>query len=224
MDVSPYYEKQVDCIHCKKKFNTTKIRTKMLKIASTDTDFRPVYENDVNGYFYNVFVCEHCGFAFTEDFSKYFMPGTSDVIEQQISNKWVHHDFSGKRSPEQALQAYQLGLVSGQIKKEKHVTLAGLAMRCAWIYRSLEQHDAERRFMRIARDQYVESFSTGDYANSDMTKVRVAYLTAELSRRLDDRETAIRYFSSVIEQQRTSNEAKIIDMAKDAWNEMRQVQ
>lgn len=118
MDLSPYYTKQIDCIHCKKKFNTTKIRMKMLKIASTDADFRPVYENDVHGYFYNAYVCEHCGFAFTDDFSTYFMPGTSEVLQQQISNKWVHHDFSGERSPQQALQAYQLALVSGQIKKE----------------------------------------------------------------------------------------------------------
>jgi len=57
-----------------------------------------------------------------------------------------------------------------------------------------------------------------------MSEVRVAYLAAELSRRLDEREKAIRYFSIVIEQQRTSNEIKIIDMAKDAWNDMRQVQ
>ena len=224
MDLSPYYTKQVDCIHCKKKFNTTKIRLKMLKIASTDADFRPVYENDVHGYFYNAYVCEHCGFAFTDDFSTYFMPGTSEVLQQQISNKWVHHDFSGERSPQQALQAYQLTLISGQIKKEKHVTLAGLALRCAWIYRSLKQHDAELRFIRIARDQYIEAFSTGDYVNSGMSEVRVAYLAAELSRRLDDREKAIRYFSVVIEQQRTSNEIKIIDMAKDAWNDMRQAQ
>ncbi len=57
-----------------------------------------------------------------------------------------------------------------------------------------------------------------------MSEVRVAYLAAELSRRLDEREKAIRYFSIVIEQQRTSNEIKIIDMAKNAANDMRQVQ
>lgn len=221
MEVSPYYEKQMDCIHCKKKFKTTKIRTKMLKIGATDSDFRPVYENDINGYFYNVYVCEHCGFAFTDDFTKYFMPGTSDTIEKQITTHWVHHHFSGERTPEQALQAYQLAIVSGQIKKEKHVTLAGLALRCAWIYRMLGQQNAEMRFMRIARDQYIEAFSTGDFSSSNMTEVRVAYLTAELSRRLDERDIAIRYFSTVIEQQRTSNETKIIEMAKDAWNEMR---
>lgn len=221
MELSPYYEKQIDCIHCKKKFKTTKIRTKMLKISSSESDFRPVYENDVNGYFYNVYVCEYCGFAFTDDFSKYFMPGTSDAIEKQITARWVHHDFSGERTAEQALQTYQLALVSGQIKKEKHVTLAGLALRCAWTYRMLGQTAGEMRFIRLARDQYAESFSTGDYSGSNMTEVRVAYLAAELSRRLGERDIAIRYFSTVIEQQRTSSETKIIEMAKEAWGEMR---
>lgn len=54
-----------------------------------------------------------------------------------------------------------------------------------------------------------------------MTEVRVAYLAAELSRRLGERDIAIRYFSTVIEQQRTSSETKIIEMAKEAWGEMR---
>lgn len=221
MEVSPYYEKQIDCINCKKKFKTMKVRSKMLKISATESDFRPIYDNDVNGYFYNVFVCEHCGFAFTEDFTKYFMPGTAELIEQQITARWVHHDFSGERTPAQALQAYQLAIVSGQIKKEKHVSLAGLALRCAWIYRTLEQTNAEQRFLRLARDQYAESFTTGDFSGTSMSEVRIAYLAAELSRRLNERETAIRYFSTVIEQQSTANDPKIIEMAKEAWNEMR---
>ena len=224
LELSPYYEKQMDCIQCKKKFKTTKVRTKSLKIASSDFDFRPIYENDVNGYFYNVFVCEHCGFAFTEDFSTYFKPGANDLIRQKITDKWVHHDFSGERTAEQALQTYQLALVSGQLKDEKHVTLAGLSLRCAWIYRTLDKKEAETRFIHLARDQYMSSFSTGDYAGSNMTEIRICYLVAVLSRQLGDRDQAIRYFSTIIEQQRQSNETKIIEMAKDAWQEMRNQQ
>lgn len=80
MDVSPYYEKKIECLNCKKNFTTLKVRTKFVKVAETDTDFMPIYaEGDIQAMYYNVFVCEHCGFSFTEDFSRYFAPGVAEI-------------------------------------------------------------------------------------------------------------------------------------------------
>lgn len=221
MEITPYYEKQIDFIHCKRKFNTLKVRSNFVKVKETESDFHPIYENDVNPLLYNVFVCEHCGFSFTEDFSKYFAPGLKEKIDKKISLHWKIHNFSGKRTITDALQAYQLGLVCGNIKNEKHITLAGLALRTAWLYRSIDNEEQEKRFMEISRDQYIESFSIEDYVGTSMTEIRVIYIIAELSRRIDDREKAIRYFSKVIEMQRNSNEVKIIEMAKDQWQKMK---
>lgn len=221
MEISAYYEKQIDCIHCKKKFKSMKVRSNFVKIKETDSDFRPIYEDEVNPLLYNVFVCEHCGFSFTEDFTKYFAPGVKEKIEQQISAHWKTHSFSDQRTISDALQAYQLGLVCGDLKKEKHITLAGIALRTAWIYRAIGNEEQEKRFMEISRNQYIDAFSVEDYKGTPMTEIRVIYLIAELSRRINDRPLAIRYFSKVIEMQRYSNEVKIIEMAKDQWQQMR---
>ncbi|MGG0656710.1 DUF2225 domain-containing protein [Rummeliibacillus pycnus] len=221
MELSPYYEKHIDCIHCKKKFTSIKVRTNFVKVKETESDFHPIYENDVNPLLYNVFVCEHCGFSFTEDFTKYFAPGVKEVIDENITSHWIPHNYSGERSISDALQAYKLALVCGDIKKEKHITLAGLALRTAWLYRLMVNEEQEKRFMKISRDQYIDAYSAEDYAGTSMSEIRVIYLIAELSRRIDDREQAIRYFSRVIEKQRSSNEAKIIEMAKDQWQQMR---
>lgn len=105
-------------MHCKKSFPTFKIRTKFIKVKSTESDFQPIYEDDnVNALYYNVFVCEHCGFSFTEDYSKYFAPGVSEQINEQISSKWVHQSFKGERTVFQAIQAYKLAWLSATIKK-----------------------------------------------------------------------------------------------------------
>ncbi len=222
MEISPYYEKKVDCLHCKKTFPTTKVRTKFVKVSQTDTDFMPIYSSDeVPAMYYNVFVCEHCGFSFTEDFSKYFAPGTTEGIQQQISSKWVHHDFKGERTVFQAIQAYKLALLCANLKKEKHVAKAGLALRLAWLYRSLKNTEQELRFMNIAKAEYLESFSTEDYASTQMSAVRIMYVIGELSRRLGDKENATRYFSKVIESQRSGGEAKLVEMAKERWEEIR---
>ncbi len=223
MEISPFYEKQIECIHCKKKFPSYKVRSKFIKIDHTETDFRPIYsDSNVNALFYNVFVCEHCGFSFTEDFSKYFAPGVREEIQEQITKKWVHHNFNGERSISQAIQAYKLALLCGTMKKEKFVSLAGLALRLAWIYRSLENEEQENRFLKMARDYYIESFSVEDYEGTQMSSVRIMYMIAELSRRLNDLENATRFFSKVIEKQSIGGEAKLIDMAKEQWQLVRE--
>lgn len=222
MEISPYYEKKIECLHCKKGFPTLKVRSRFIKVSDTDTDFMPVYgEGDVPAMYYNVFVCEHCGFSFTEDFSRYFPPGTAEEIQSQITDKWVQHNFKGERSVFQAIQVYKLALVCANIKKEKYVAKAGLALRLAWFYRSLHNEAQERRFMEIARDQYMESFSTEDYASTQMSATRIMYMIAELSRRLGDMKNATRFFSKVIESQRVGGEAKVIEMAKERWEEVR---
>ncbi|MEO4054359.1 DUF2225 domain-containing protein [Solibacillus sp. CAU 1738] len=222
MELSPFYEKKIDCLHCKKSFPTLKVRSKFIKVKDTESDFHPVYtDENVNALYYNVFVCEHCGFSFTEDFSKYFAPGVSEVIDEQITKKWVHHDFKGERTVFQALQAYKLAWLCGTIKKEKFVALAGLTLRIGWLYRSLNNAGQEKRFLQIARDLYTESYSTEDYASTQMSGVRIMYMIGELSRRIGDFETATRFFSKVIENQRVGGEAKLVDMAKEQWEIIR---
>ena len=223
MEISPFYEKQIECIHCKKHFPTLKVRSKNIRVSSTASDFQPIYsDTQVHAFHYNVFVCEHCGFSFTEDFTKYFAPGTKEMIAAQITSKWVHHKFNGERSPLQALEAYKLAYLCAVLKKEKNIVIAGLLLRITWIYRTLKNDSQEKRFLKMARDQYVESYSNEDYVHTQMTDERVFYLIAELSRRLEDYQNATLFFSRVVELQRNTKEPKIIQMAKEQWEILRE--
>jgi uncharacterized protein len=222
MEISPFYEKNIDCLHCKKSFPTLKVRTKAIKIEHTEADFQPIYaDNHVNALYYNVFVCQHCGFSFTEDFYKYFAPGVKEQIETDICAKWIPHSFKNERTVFDAIQAYKLAFLCATIKKEKYVVTSGLALRLAWLYRSLKNEGQEQRFLKVARDHYMESFSTEDYATTQMSTVRVMYMIAELSRRLGDYENATRFFSRVIESQRVGGEAKLVDMSREQWELVR---
>ena len=222
MEISPYYEKNIDCLHCKKSFKSNKVRSKFIKVRETDTDFMPIYaDENVQAMYYNVFVCEHCGFSFTEDFTRYFAPGISEEIKEKISSKWVHHNFNGERTVFQAIQVYKLALLCAEIKREKNVTMAGLSLRLAWLYRSMSNDFQEQRFLTIARNQYMDSYSNEDYASTQMSASRVMYMIAELSRRIGDMENATRFFSKVIESQRSGGEVKLVEMAKERWQEIR---
>ena len=223
MEITPFYDKKIDCINCNHHFTTTRIRSRFVRIASHDTDFKPNYtDNNVNPTFYNVSVCPQCGFAFTDETSPYFPPGAQDVIRNSVTAKWNGRSFSAIRDIDEAIESYKLAYLSGKLKKEKPISLAGLTLRVAWLYRQKGQSDEEMRFLTIARDMYADSYSEGDYVGTQMTETRVLYLIAELSRRIGDEEEAVRGFSRVIEQQRTSIEPQIIEMAKERWREMRE--
>lgn len=224
MEIPPLYEKTIECPCCEATFKISKVRTKSIKIEKNDSDFYPIYEiNTVHAFYYNVYVCEHCGYSFTEDFSKYFAPGTKEQLISQISSKWVKRSYNGERSNYQAIEAYKLGLLCGTLKKEKAVYLAGLSLRIAWIYRSLQNEAQEMRFITYARNQYMESYNIEDYAGTQMTDVQVLYMIAELSRRIQDFENSTRYFSKVLETQRDGVRGKIIEMAKNQWELVREM-
>lgn len=223
MIISPYYEKDVECLNCKKKFPTLKVRSKSIKVDHTESDFQPIYaDNQVNALYYNVFVCQHCGFSFTEDFNKYFAPGVKEQIAIQISNNWIPHNFKSERTVFDAIQVYKLALLCATIKKEKFVIISGLTLRLAWLYRAIKNTGQEQRFLKMARDFYMESFSTEDFSGTQMSTVRIMYMIAELSRRIHDYQNATRFFSRVIESQRVGGEAKLVEMAKEQWEMVRE--
>ncbi|MBO0588715.1 DUF2225 domain-containing protein [Sporosarcina sp. E16_8] len=222
MEIRPFYDKKVACLYCKHNFTTTRIRSRFVRVSSHGSDFKPVYSDpEVNPIFYNVAVCPHCGFSFTDDFSPYFAPGTEKDIAERIASKWNERSFGAERTINEAIETYKLAYLSAMFKKEKVLTLAGLTLRVAWLYRDKGAEVEEKRFLTIARNFYNVSYSEGDFAGTQMSETRVSYLIAELSWKIGDKDEAIKNFSRVLESQRTSTEPKIIEMAKERWQEIR---
>lgn len=222
MGISPYYSKQFNCLNCKEKFSSTRIRSRFVRVNAHESDFKPVYSNlDINPLFYNVAVCSCCGFSFTDEFSPYFAPGTKENITMKITTQWNHRDYHSIRTIDKAIETYKLAYLSALYKKEKPLTVAGLTLRIAWLYRDQDLTGEEKRFLTIARNLYTDSYSAGDYSGTQMSELRVLYLIGELSWRIGDREMAVRNFSRVIERQQTSTEPKIIQLAKERWQEIR---
>ncbi len=222
MEISPYYAKKADCINCKEKFNTMRIRSRFVRILSHESDFKPVYADpEVNPLLYNVAVCPHCGFSFTDEFSPYFAPGTKEKITKQISAQWNGRSYGSERTFDEAIETYKLAYLSAMIKKEKILSIAGLTLRISWLYRDKNEPAEEQRFMTLARNLYINSYTEGDYVGTQMSESKVLYLIAELSWKIGDKEEAARYFSRAIEGQRTSTEPHVIEMAKERWQEIR---
>lgn len=222
MEVNPTYVKKMDCLNCKEKFTTTKIRSRFVRVKNHESDFKPIYvDSTVNPILYNVSVCPKCGFAYTDEFSSYFAPGVKEKIAQTITALWSGRSFGVERTTDEAIEAYKLAYLSGNVKKEKALTMAGITLRIAWLYEDMQDSESGNRFRIVSRNLYTEAYSNGDHAGTQMSETRVLYLIAELSYQIGDTEEAIRNFSRVIESQKTSTDPQIIEMAKERWQQIR---
>jgi uncharacterized protein len=223
--LEPLYDKKCKCVMCEQFFTTKKVRSRFVKVLSFDTDFAPNYaEGFENPNLYYVNVCPNCGYSFTDEYSSYFPPGAKQIINDKICSQWVPRDFSLERSVQEALNTYKLSIYCSILKKEKHIVSAGLYIRLAWLYRSLDNNDQEMRFLKLALKEYTESYSTGDFKGTQVSELRLMYLIGDLSKRTGNSQDAVRFFSKVIEKQKQAVEPQIIQMAKDRWQEMREKQ
>lgn len=224
-ELLPLYDKKFECLMCKKAFTSKKVRSRFVKVINYDTDFCPTYASeDANPLLYYVKVCPHCGFSFSDDFQPYFAPGTKEIIQEKVCNQWVPQDFGNERTVSTALQTFKLAAYCGTLKKEKHINISGLYMRLAWLYRGLENRTQERRFTNLALQEYMDSYMSDDYRGTQVTEVRMLYLIGELSRKTDKIDQAIKYFSKVIEKQKSTTEATTVELAKERWYEIREMQ
>lgn len=223
--VEAIFDKKYECKICKRAFTTKKLRSRFIKVTGYDTDFCPNYSSvELNPILYNVNVCPHCGYSATDDFMPYFPPGAIEDIHSKVCNQWVPRDYGQKRVISEAIKTYKLAVFCGSLKKEKHITIAGIYVRVAWLYRLLENDDQEQRFLKLATDAYLQSYMADDYRGTQVSEVRLLYLIGELSRRSHQMEQAVRFFSKVIEQQNRTVESGIIDMARERWYDIREAQ
>ncbi|MBN8193566.1 DUF2225 domain-containing protein [Bacillus sp. NTK074B] len=221
--VTPFYDKKTQCLSCKHSYSTIRIRSRFVKLSGYDTDFCPLYESDeVNPLLYNVSVCPVCGFSYTDDFTSYILPVLKAELEEKISLHWKPQDYGKIRSYEDAINTYKLAAYCALIKKEKKMTIAGLYLRTAWLYRKIGERDQERRFINLATHEYIDSYLTDNVSGSLMSETKLLYIIAELLRRQDKIDESVAYLSRVISKQHLSTEPNIIEMARDRWYEIRE--
>lgn len=219
------YDKRMECPICMSPYQTKKILSRFVRVASLDTDFYSVYEyTHLNPLLYHVNICPNCGYSHTEDFSPYFPPNAKEQIAQKVCQAWTQQDYGNERSVLKAINAYKLALYCALLKKEKHVTIAGLLLRIAWLHRLEQREEEEKRFLLHSLNEYKLSYETDDFQSSKMTITKVLYLIGELNRRVGQEHEASYYFSQIIQRHSKAGDPKIIEMARDRYQEIREKQ
>ncbi|KMJ58831.1 hypothetical protein AB685_07050 [Bacillus sp. LL01] len=218
-----YYRRDISCENCKHAYSTLKIKSRFIRPLTHDTDFCSTYHSEEsNPLLYYVSVCPQCGYAVTDEFSPEFTAESLQAIRTKIQKHWQYKDYGQIRSVKTAINAYKLGIYSGIIKKEAAIVMAGLYLRLAWIYRTIEKNTTqEQRFLKLAVEQFELSYSTGDFEEKDMSEIKLLYLIGDLHSRLNHNRQTIQYFQLVIQHQDKEKEKRLVEKARDRWYEIR---
>ncbi|WCK53749.1 DUF2225 domain-containing protein [Aneurinibacillus sp. Ricciae_BoGa-3] len=218
------YDKKFKCAHCDHEFTSKKVRLRRGHPIQRDPDFCVHYANQSeNPLLYHVIVCPECGFSFNDNFRTFIPdPTVEQRIQEKISDNWTKKDYTGMRTVPEAIAAYKLGIFTADVRGESHCVLAGLCMRLAWMYRFLKKKVKEDHFLEVARHEYELSLEKGDYANTDMTELKILYLVGELYRHLGNPQQAVHYFSSVIHHKLKDTDPQMVRAARDQWETMRE--
>lgn len=210
------YEVDKNCPVCANTFKVTKVRSRLV-MKKQDTDFCTYYQ-EVNPYYYLIWVCPHCGFAAQE---KDFEQSVHASVKKFLSGRKVNIDFSGTRTVEQAINAYKLAIFYGEMAGTQNSKLAGLYLRLGWLYRESARETEEKAALQRAIDNYEKSMDYERFPIGGMSEVSMNYLLGELYRRVDKIDVALSYYNRVVSSPMAKSERRILDMARNAWQDAR---
>ncbi len=213
------YTVNKQCPLCQKMFTVTKVRNK-LQMVKQDSDFCTTYQ-ELNPYYYTVWVCNHCGYAAQDT---YFadLPPAAQQVKNFLKDKKVNVNFSGPRTSEQAIDTIKLAIYFGGLGQIQASRLGGLYIKLAWLYREKQDQESEHKALKMAQRYYEEALEKENFPIGNMSQYTLEYLMADLMNRTGDTEEATRRLSRIVNNHQARLEKRIFEMAKELWYQIRQ--
>jgi len=207
------YNVKIDCPVCSKRIEVTKVKAKACKVVSRDSDFCVYYE-DVNPIFYDMWVCEFCGYAAqAEKFGKLNSKDSKTILEN-ITPRWKKRSFLGERDADSAIEAFKLGLYSLQTIKAKLSDIARVCLRIAWLYR-FKNDEKEKDFLKFALSCYSAAFEKERFPIEKLDETTCMYIIAELNRRVGNLNESVKWFGRIISSPEARKNQKLMENTRD---------
>lgn len=209
------YDKDVKCPVCTKNFKVTKIKSKGCKVSSRDSDFCVYYEG-LNPLFYDIWVCENCGYASQGEKFEEINSKDSRTIHENIAPKWNKRSFAGERSIEMAIESFKLALLNLQLRKAKSSEIAKICIRLSWLYR-MNKDEKELDFLKFALKYYTETYEKERFPADKLDENTCLYMIGELNRRVGNYEEAVKWLSRLISSPEARKNPTLIETARDQY-------
>ncbi|QKS70668.1 DUF2225 domain-containing protein [Paenalkalicoccus suaedae] len=222
-DIGALYDKKLHCNICEHVYSSKKLRSRAIRVAESHNDFYKEYKNPLhNPLLYEVYVCDQCGFASTDNFTAIQKQEIKTRFHEEVTHKWHSQSFDGERTYEKAINTYKLAILTAKKTEQPEIVVAGVCLKLSWLYRYLDDEANTRRFLTYATKAYETSYNIGDFKATEMTELTLMFILGESHRQLGNRDLAITYFSKIIQHKNKHLEPAIVARAREQWQETRQ--
>lgn len=191
------FDKEVICPVCLNKFKTKAVKAKSPRIVSKDSDFLIRYSG-VNPYFYDVWVCNSCGYSAVKgDFNK-FKSYKKDIVMSKITSKWRPREYPDVIDAKLAIERYKLALLTCIVTESLDSAKAMIFLKIGWMYRLLEDKANENEFLEKSINEFLVAYKNEDFPMYGLDKGSLSYLIGELYRRIGNNKDALFWFSKTL--------------------------
>jgi len=214
------YDKHFTCPVCKNHFASKQVKKKYIKVIERDTDLMVRYDGE-NPMIYSVVVCSKCGYSNLSSKFEELSFKKKQIYEEDLRRIWKEKNYSDERTLKEGIETFKMLLFCEDLIQSKLYEKAGTLLKISWLYRMLNNEKEERKYQMIAIEFYKESYQSEDLSRGAVNDVTVNYLIAELSYRLNDLQTAIKWMSSLITNPSLKNHPQIDKLARARWLEIK---
>lgn len=208
------FDKANKCPICDKDFKVRTVKVGKVKLAGTDLDLRPKYDQ-VDLLKYDIVMCPHCGYAALSRFFKFVTSPQAKNIKENISASFKPQtEVKEVYSYDDAFERYQLTLVNAIVKQAKPSEKAYICLKTAWLLRGKSEHldtnapdyeaqkkklaDDENEYLHNALEGFLSARQTESFPMCGMDEPTVDYLIAVLSLRFEQYDVATRLVSGIL--------------------------
>lgn len=179
------YDKSVTCPVCGTVIKAKAVKNSAYRIIKRDSDLFNYY-NTINPYFYDVWLCNNCGYAAMKiDFPK-LRDFQIPTIKNNISSKWHSKNYPNTYDVNVALERFKISLLNYTVIEADASKKAMNCLKIAWMYRILEDKGHEKLFLSTALEGFVKAYTDERFPIYGMDKFTLMYLIGELYRRVGD--------------------------------------
>ncbi|HUO57553.1 MAG TPA: DUF2225 domain-containing protein [bacterium] len=218
---TPLWNKKVKCPFCHAEFESTRMRSSVIRIKDKMTDFGNIYEGEVP-YFYSITACPQCTFAaLHKDFESVkpqYEPKVLEACQKIVKSGRKKPDIFmvGPLTPPVAALRHELAIGFMKMRVYKDLgALAGLYMHLVWILRIMGDREKELAAMAEAAKAYEVYHEKGGDLPESLGEPGVLYLIGELNRRIGNYKEARRYYERALGSKEIKSFPRIADQTRD---------
>lgn len=213
------FDKQVICPVCNSHFKAKTVKSKSPRVISKDSDFFIRY-SVVNPYFYDVLVCNSCGYAAMRSDFDNIKTFKKDLVLSNVTPKWKPREYPDILDEKLAIERYKLALLNALLLNLPDSTKAMISLKIAWIHRLLNNTDQEKIFLGQALEGFNNAYIYEVFPIYGLQRDSLMYLLGELNRKSGNYPEALQWFSRTIVSVNSSYKVKELarigrDLIKD---------